>query len=126
MTKTAILAFGLAPLVAALLFATITNLDGGFTLGTGEYLLTILLAYAVGLTLEFVLALPTFLLLKHFGVVSWWSALAAGYVLGYVGALIIRSPSAPILRGHIPIALIGPVSGIAFWLIERPARRRGV
>jgi riboflavin transporter FmnP len=119
MTKQALLAFAATPLIAALLYVTISSFDGAFTLGTGEILIAAVLMYCGALFLEVLLALPSYLLLRHFDCIRWWSASGVGFVVGYVGALVIRTPVAPVLRGNIPIALIGVISGLGFWLLAR-------
>src|SRR5580658_6895192 len=114
MNKKALIAFAAAPLIAALLYVTISSFDGAFTLGAGEILIAAVLMYCGALSLEVLLALPSYLLLRRFDCIRWWSASGVGFVVGYIGALVIRTPVAPVLRGNIPIALIGVISGLGF------------
>jgi hypothetical protein len=112
-------AFLLAPLAAALLSATISALDGGFTGGFGEMLVTAAIGYLYAGAVTAALALPAFLIFRRFDYVRWWVALTTGAAVGFLFALVIGTPSAPILRGRLPLTAIGMTSGLVFWLIAR-------
>jgi hypothetical protein len=120
MTKRVVTAFLLAPLVAAVLCSSITLISVGFPGGWSEFLATILVTYIYAAAGTVVLALPTYVLLIRFDLVRWWSALAAGGVLGLLFGVMIGPFSAPLLRGTFPLAIIGAASGLVFWLICRP------
>jgi len=65
------------------------------------------------------LGFPTFLLFRRYGLVRWWSALAAGATIGIVVVIVLALPSAPGLRQLTIYGLTGAASGFAFWLIWR-------
>jgi hypothetical protein len=67
-----------------------------------------------------VLGVPAFLLLNHFGMVRWWSAIASGIVIGTVVALAIRLPNVVQPRDLLVMVPMGGVSALIFWLIWRP------
>jgi hypothetical protein len=117
MSRQVIVAFLAAPLVAAALFVTISSLDGGLNGGLGNLLVTLLAAYCYAAIGTIVVAIPAFLIFRKFNLVRWWTASIGGALLGFVSALVIGSPSAPILRGRLPLAGIGVAAGLVFWLI---------
>jgi hypothetical protein len=115
--KRTLVAFATAPLIAAFLYVAISAFEGAFTHGAGEILIGALLMYVGALSLETLIALPSYVLLTRVHCVRWWSASGVGFVTGYIGAQVIRTPVAPVLRGNIPISLIGAASGLGFWLV---------
>jgi hypothetical protein len=112
-------------MVAAVLIPTITLINVGFPDGAGEFLVSIFLTYWYALTGTVVVALPAFLIARRFGLLNWWVASAAGLTLGVLfAALFEDSETAPILRGHLPLAAVGAVAGFVFWVIARGENRR--
>jgi hypothetical protein len=69
-TRRAIAAFFVAPLVAALLYSSISSLSVRVTNGVVEFLATTLAAYIVAGSGTVVLALPVFLLLNRLGLAT--------------------------------------------------------
>jgi hypothetical protein len=116
MNKRAIAGFLTAPLVVALVVGVITPSDDGLT----ESLVTGLVWYIGAAALEAVIGVPAFVALHHFKVVNLWSALAVGLLTGAVAFAIIGTPTAVLLKGFVPMATLGGVSAIVFWLIYRP------
>lgn len=119
MPARALLAFLLAPPTTALLYCVVNLASGGFSGGIGEFLITGVVAYFFALSGVIILALPTFLLLKRINMVRWWSAAGAGAFLGVLYTALIGpgSFSSPLLRGRLPLALMGAISGLIFWLV---------
>jgi len=54
-----------------------------------------LLAFVVASLWVVLLGLPTFLIFKHRGLVRWWSAAAAGFLLGAVPMALVTWPFSP-------------------------------
>jgi hypothetical protein len=120
--KRIVTAFFFAPLIAAVLCASVTLFSVGFPGGGLEFLVTVLVTYLYAVNGTVILALPAYLVLRRFNLVRWWSALGAGAALGLLFALLVGgSFSAPLLRGIFPLTLIGAGSGLVFWLICLPA-----
>jgi len=105
-----------APLVASIsLWIAFSIYDGSASV---FWLLPVLVAtYAC----SFVFGAPTHLALRHLGFDQWWSYALAGGIIGLVPAVsvwVLTSTTeliVPILAGFG--LLLGPVSGIVFWLI---------
>jgi len=66
-----------------------------------------------------VLGVPTFLLLRPFRPGHWWSVAAAGFLLGVLAAVIMRSPNNPNSHDFISFGPIGAATAVVFWLIWR-------
>ena len=116
-----ILAFLVAPLVAALCLAVISPLDGHaintdieFIFGLGA------LFYVYALVLSSVLSVPIYLLLRKLRLIQWWSTMLAG---GVIGACLLVLLNAQALITDLPLvvawAFIGALSAFVFWLIWR-------
>src|SRR5690242_2396429 len=67
----------------------------------------------------FLFAVPAFLALNHAGWVRWWSAIGAGFVIGAIVGIVVVLPNRPQLQGLLPMASLGALSGLAFWLVWR-------
>ena len=106
-----------------------------------------LLAFVFASIWVVLLGLPAFLLLKHRGLVRWWSATVSGFVLGAVPMALVSWPFSPgsgysAWDGHqtvvyvvngVPthagwvqyilgtggIGLMGAASAVMFWLVWR-------
>jgi hypothetical protein len=112
-------AFLLAPLATALLFCIVSFTSGGFQGSMGDFLFTGIVVYMFAFSATVTFALPIFLLLERFDMVRWWSAAVVGALLGVLYTFLIGpdSFSSLLLRGRIPLGLIGAISGLTFWLV---------
>jgi hypothetical protein len=115
-------AFLVAALVTPILYCFVNAVDGGFHGGLSEMLVTAAVVYMFALLATLLVALPVFLLAKRAGLLRWWVALATGGGLGALCASLIGPGNfaSPWLRGHLPLAGIGTLSALAFWLMWRP------
>jgi hypothetical protein len=122
MTQRATLAFLIAPLVAALLYALLASISGGNETDSGPlyFLVATLRVYVYAGIFTALLAVPAFLILNRLRLLRWWSAIVSGAVVGLVFAALFSGPNARNLQGRLILALIGGISGLAFWLIWRP------
>ena len=119
MNNRTVTAFLVAPLVAAILFASVSRISSGSSSDLLELLVTIAVVFFYAGAGTVALALPAFAVLRRLGLVRWWSALAAGATLGLLFDLLIFPWSSPWLRGHLGIPAIGAISGFSFWLVWR-------
>ncbi|WP_110257948.1 hypothetical protein [Undibacterium pigrum] len=114
-----ILGFIFAPLIAALMIALRSPI---FSLQDFTAYGLILFFYFFTLITTILLGVPAFLLLDHFKLVTWWSTVGVGTVIGGLVGILIRLPSVPHLNDLLPMTPIGTVSACVFWLIWRTAQ----
>jgi hypothetical protein len=110
------LGFVVTPFITAIITATISPI------GRGEGLIAwglIPIFYFFALLTTGFLGVPSFLLLRHFNLISWWSTAITGLFIGTLVGVILRLPSAPNVHDLIPPMLIGATSAISFWVIWR-------
>jgi hypothetical protein len=81
-----------------------------------ELVVTFLAWYFYAAIFTVVFALPMFILLRRFRLLRWWIAMAAGLLIGCLGAVTIGTDSA---AGVCTLALLGAGGGAIFWLIAR-------
>jgi len=119
MTKSEATQAGLlaASLIPALLFAVFTPLSG--TLDIKSFLGTFLIAYLFSAIATAVFGVPIFLLFRRFGIITWWSALAGGFLAGALVSIVIRLPGPPNVRDLVIDGPIAAASALVFWLIWR-------
>ena len=115
-TMRVVTAFLLAPLVAAMLFSCIGLWDVDYPGGLPEVFVT----YPYAASGMLLLVVPAYFLLRHFNLVRWWSAVAAGVAFGLLFGAMKGPHSVQLLRGPFPMALIGAVAGLAFWRVCSP------
>ena len=118
-TTAIVVGFVVAPLLPAFMFA-IQGPSGDYSLVA---LLQITLAfYFFSALFTIFLGIPAFTLLWKLRLVTWWSTLIAGFVVGSLVAIILRLPS---LGGiwDIPVmGLMGSATTFVFWSIYRLGR----
>jgi len=74
------------------------------------------------------LGLPAFLVLLRFKLVTWWSSLCGGALVGAVTQVAVTSGRVDEIQSLLRFAMLGAVAGLAFWLVWRswsPAAGRG-
>ena len=118
-TRRTVVAFLAAPLVPALLYALFDSTRAGSAEGNvlGFLVVASIVYWYAGIA-TVVLALPTFLVLNRFHLVSWWSSVGAGAILSLLFAETLFGQSDFALLGSL-----GALAGLAFWLIWRAPRR---
>ena len=106
--------------MAAAGFVAISSIQSGFSGGPSEAGIALLVGYLYAAAGTAVLV-PLYLFLRRVRLVRWWSAMGSGALLGALFSAVIgtESFSAPLLRGYAPLSLIGAVSGLCFWCIQR-------
>jgi hypothetical protein len=100
-----IVAVILAPAVVPALVA-VPSLLPAFS---GLWVIAVLVA-SVTYSVAWVAGLPVLLLLRAFGVLTWWSLTLCGAILGLLPSLVLAFAN----QYH---ALMGAVTGLAFWCI---------
>jgi hypothetical protein len=68
------------------------------------------------------LGLPIFLVLFHFKLIRWWSAVGAGLAIGALMGVIVESPHRIQIPEMLFMASTGAASTLGFWLIWRQGR----
>jgi hypothetical protein len=120
LSRRAAIGFFVAPLVVALSVGVLTPADpGSVAAQVLGFFVLVLVWYVYACIFTAVFAVPAFLILRHFNLVRWWSTLAGGMVIGSLAGAVIGEPTAVMLRGVFPIAVLGGISGFVFWLIWR-------
>lgn len=69
-----------------------------------------------------VLGVPTFLVLRRFRLVNFWSTIFAGFVIGAIVGVLVRIPSPPQLHATLVMGLTGCGAALVFSLITRLGR----
>jgi hypothetical protein len=87
--------------------------DEGFSIGWFA------IAYVFAIGFVSILGVPAFLLLRPLRLGHWWSVGAAGMLLGFGVATLLRSFNAPEFRELLVTGALGGLSAIVFWLIWR-------
>jgi len=113
----AAIGFVVAPLTTAIIGALLAPIGGGRDpIAFG--LIPVFFFFAALATAVF--GVPSFLLLRHFKLIEWWSTLLVGLFIGVVSNLISQLPSRPVLsQNTLNFALIGAMSALSFWLVWR-------
>jgi hypothetical protein len=119
-------AFLVAPLVAAFSLALSGFAqDDGVAENAALVLGWTFVLYFYALVATLVIGLPSFIALRKFGLVRWWSSTACGFFVGAL-VLIVIDPSATSSRPN-DFAVwggIGGLSGLVFWLVRLFGQRR--
>ena len=114
--RTPLLGFALAPMLTAVVFtATSAGLTDG-RLITSIALLPIFYLYSLVFTC--VLGIPAYLLLQRFALLTWWSTLIAGAVLGLASMALIQATVVVALFG----AAVGAGEALLIWATWRFSR----
>lgn len=114
--RTQLLGFALAPMIPAVLFAAASpGLTDGRLL-TSFALLPIFYLYALVFTC--VLGIPAYLFLQRFALLTWWSTLIAGAVLGAASMTLVQATASVALFG----AAVGAGEALLIWIAWRFSR----
>lgn len=73
-----------------------------------------------------ILGIPAFLLLNKLRLVTWWSAIGSGALIGGIGLVGLTSVGSMDYAGLLRFAMLGGASGLIFWIIWRTGRTTGV
>lgn len=111
--------FLVAPLIAAVITAALAPIGGGEDF-IAWGLIPIFYLFAFFATLFF--GMPAFFLLSRFNLITWWSSVIVGVVIGGLAGIILRLPSTPHLHDFTAMMPVGAASALSFWLIWRLAR----
>jgi hypothetical protein len=118
------IAFLIAPLVASLILAVFSPIDGRVVNTDITFLLGLTgIFYVYAFLGTCLLALPLYVVLRKFHLIRWWSTIMAG---GAIGTILLVALSA----GHLSVFVTNPVTvliwlcsgsvaALAFWLIWR-------
>ncbi len=122
MTKRDAIGFGFiaASAVPALAIALLFHLSD--ELSVRSFLGTFFIAYLYSAGAACCLGVPLFLAMNRLRIVTWWSTLIAGIVIGVATALIIQFPSTLSVRSILLNGSYGVASATVFWSIYRLGR----
>jgi hypothetical protein len=124
-TRAALLAFALMPLMMFLIIAI-----GGLTMvprpvTRGSLLGVVIAAMLFGTAFGFagiVCGVPAYLVARHFGLVRWWTAAAAGWLAG-TGYAVLQMRPLLINALYSGPGVVGAAVGVMFWAMWWVARR---
>jgi len=112
-----LLAFLTASIVPAIYLAVVYPLSG--LRDWRSVLGTFLVFYYFAAAATGLLGLPAFLVLRKFDLVTWWSSLAGGALVGAITQFAVTSGSLDDITSLLRFAMLGAVAGLAFWLVWR-------
>lgn len=123
-----VLGFLAAPVVAGILFAVFGWIIDHSEVQTAGYIsVMFLIGLLFSAVATVVIGVPAFILLRRFGLVRWWSALATGFTIGAMIGIIQIWPSLNLLpqamwvgyvmRNFIGLGVIGAVAAFTFWMV---------
>lgn len=69
-----------------------------------------------------VAGVPSYLVCRRFGLVTWWMAIVVGSIAGLL-ATVVTPAGVPLYIQLLQYVLLGAVAGIAFWTVFRLADR---
>jgi hypothetical protein len=77
----------------------------------------VFLPYSALFTLLF--GVPSYLLCRRLGIVSWWAASIVGVLAGVLISLIVRSGNRPYAGEMMRLIPAAEISAIAFWAVRK-------
>ena len=113
------LAFAAATLLPAAFQAVVFPLSGNRDLQS--VLGTFFVASYIAAASMILLGVPAYIVLKRFGLVTWWSAVSWGAVAGMLVILAIESSFEP--ASQLRFALLGGITGFLFWVIWKRGQK---
>jgi hypothetical protein len=104
-----------APIVVSLgMVLTFRPSSGSLEDQAAEVFFVAFAYYLYPLFFALVFALPLYLLLNRFGLVNWWASLAAGLLIGGIGAASHFDQG---LWLSVRLVVLGGIAGLVFWRI---------
>jgi hypothetical protein len=120
-TKATVLAFLVAPVLPAVVLATISpSLTDG---KLGPILGFVLVFYWFALMASLLIGGPVFWVLRKYNLVSVWTAVPSGALVGVL-VLVLISPTSPEWEFAALYSSMGAASALAFWLLWRLGRAK--
>jgi hypothetical protein len=111
----ATVALVVAPIVVSLgMVLTFRPSAGSLEDQAAEVFFVAFVYYLYPLFFALVFALPLYLLLNRFGLVNWWVSLAAGLLVGGIGAASHFDQG---LWLSVRLVVLGGIAGLVFWRI---------
>jgi hypothetical protein len=117
-----------AALIAFVTVPVVPTLVNGILTPRGRYfdwvtmLVFALISYFICMAVAVLLGGPIFLALSRINLVRWWSALAAGFLVGAIVAVLVRLQSAVHVQEVLLLGFEGALCGIVFWVIWKQGR----
>ena len=119
-TTATVLGFCIASVVPAAWLSLTAPLSG--VLDVHSVVGTFIVLYFFSALATILFGVPSFLLLRRWGRINWWSVLATGLCLGAIVAVVIRLPNRLDVHDLFTMAPLAAVSAFAFWLIWRTGK----
>ena len=117
--KFTVMGFLIAPMIPAIALAVLTPVTGGLI---NTDLLSViglsLILYIFCMAAALFLGLPSFLFLRSYNAIRWWSAGGLGFCIGAVVEIVVRLPQ--LVWDFRAIAIFGSLgllTGLVFWFI---------
>jgi hypothetical protein len=113
-TYAAIVGFIVASLIPAIAFALVNPLtDRG---SAKSFLGWVFVFYLYSFLVTLFMGVPVFLVLRRFGLIRWWSALASGSAIGSL-VVVLVNPSAAASRDMVLAVGAGALAALGFWAV---------
>jgi hypothetical protein len=75
--------------------------------------------YFISAAATALVGVPAFLVLSKFDLVTWWSALSGGALVGILAKVTVTSNYLGDIQSLSRFAMLGAVAGLLFWLVWR-------
>lgn len=118
----AVVGFLVAPLVSAIIGAVLTPVEGRLNLDVFSIFGLLPLFYFFAALATILFGMPSFFLLLKYKLITWWSTILVGIVVGVLVALIFKAPNHVEARDLLVMGAMGSASAFTFWLIWRLGR----
>lgn len=80
-----------------------------------------LVFYPYSILFAAVIGVPLFFACRRLGVVTWWSALVCGALIGTLASAAFHSARDPYIDDLLRFVPVGSIAAYAFWLVWRRA-----
>lgn len=118
----AITGFLVAPLISSLLAALLTRTTRSGIPDPIVVLGLIPILYSASICVVAVLGLPSFLILNRFRLVSLFSSLVTGLLIGVLVAMVVTLPNSVTFHDASVMGFVGALSAFSFWQIWKHGR----
>lgn len=108
------LQFALASLVSETRAHSMAFLDGALFAAV-----SFLVYYPYSILFSALFGVPIFFACRRLGVITWWSALLCGALIGVLASAAFRSANGPYIYDFLKFVPVAAIAAFAFWLVWR-------